>query len=99
MATATTTTTTSIKSIIQYENTDIYIRQNNVEHLGFDKTKTFEEMIELAKQHKCIIISKNGGGKWYLKGQGKNYTTTKEKMIEKTGKFPRIKCWLIEYTD
>ena len=89
----------TIKSIKQYENCDIYIRQNNVQLLGFDNTKTLEEMIEIARQNKCIIIAKNGGGKWYLKGQGKNYNTTEEKIATKIGKFPRIKCWLLEFSE
>ena len=50
-----TSVPTTIISIKQYENCDIYIRKNNVQLLGFDKTKTLEEMIEIARQNKCII--------------------------------------------
>ena len=59
-----------------YENCDIYIGQNDVQHLGFDKNKTIGEMIDIAIAHNCFIIIKNGKGKWYLKGQKKNFDET-----------------------
>lgn len=84
------------KSIQLFEATDLYINGNDVERLGFDKNKTFGEMIDIAIANKCIIIIKNGSGKWYLKGQGKSYEIAKSKMIEHQGKYPRAKAWLIE---
>jgi len=85
------------KSVIMYSDCDVYIRQNNIEWYGYDKNITFGEMINKALEHKCSIITKNGNGKWYLKGQGKDYRVSKEKLEKNMGKFPRIKCWLVEF--
>ena len=63
-----------------YTNTDVYIRGNDVEWYGFDKNTTLGEMIDKAIEHKCTVITKNGGGKWYLKGLGKDYHFSKEKI-------------------
>ena len=89
-----------IKNIQMFNDCDVYIMKNEVEHLGFDKNKSFGEMIDLAILNKCTVITKNGSGKWYLKGQEKNYAETlvKIKANAGVGKFPRIKCWLIEYS-
>lgn len=88
---------TTVKSIKIYENCDVYVMGNDVQQLGFAKETTFGEMIDKATENNCAIITKNGGGKWYLKGQGKDYTETLLKIEENAGKFPRIKVWLIEY--
>jgi hypothetical protein len=86
-------------SILQYEACDVYIGQNDIERLGYAKNITFEEMVDKAINNKCIIITKNGGGKWYLKGLNKKYVDSKEKIEKNVGKYPRIKCWLIEMPD
>jgi hypothetical protein len=85
------------KSIILYNDCEAYIRENNIELYGYDKNTTFGEMIDKAIENKCIIITKNGNGKWYLKGLGKDYTVSKEKLEKTVGKYPRKKCWLIEF--
>lgn len=78
------------------ENTDIYMGQNNVQDLGFDKKKSFGEMIDIAIAHNCFIIIKNGKGKWYLKGQKKNFDETMVKLEKNIGKYPRRKCWILQ---
>jgi hypothetical protein len=83
--------------LIEYEDTDLYIGQNDVSIKGFDKTKTLSEMIAIALAHKSIILIKNGGGKWYIKGIGKDYDMSKQRIEEHVGKYPRRKCWLIKY--
>ena len=85
------------KSIQMYSDTDVYIRGNVVEWYGYDKDTTFEEMINKAIENKCTVITKNGGGKWYLKGLGKDYQSSKEKIEKNVGKYPRIKVWLLEF--
>lgn len=85
------------KSIILYNDCEVYIRENNIEWYGYDKNTTFGEMIDKAIENKCIIITKNGNGKWYLKGLGKDYTISKENLEKNLGKYPRKKCWLIEF--
>lgn len=85
------------KSILFYDNCDVYVHNNDIEIHGFDKNATFEEIIDKAIQNKCIIITKNGNGKWYLKGFDKDYVITKEKLEKNVGKYPRRKCWLIEF--
>jgi hypothetical protein len=87
----------AVISIKLYKECDVYIRQNSVEWLGFDKHKTFGEMVDLAILHKCHIITKNGGGKWYLKGQDKDYISSMNKIENAAGKYPRIKCWILEF--
>jgi hypothetical protein len=89
-----------IKNIQMFTDCDVYIMKNEVEHLGFDKNKSFGEIVDLAILHKCTVITKNGSGKWYLKGQEKKYAETLVKIQANAGvgKFPRIKCWLIEYS-
>lgn len=82
--------------LIEYEDTDVYIGQNDVSIKGFDKTKTLSEMIAIALVHKSIILIKNGSGKWYIKGIGKDYATSKQRIEEHVGKYPRRKCWLIK---
>jgi hypothetical protein len=85
------------KSIIFYEDCDVYHGDNNIERLGFDKTTSFGSMIDKAIEHKCNIIIKNGNGKWYLKGLDKDPAVSKERIESNLGKYPRVKCWLIEF--
>jgi hypothetical protein len=85
------------KSVLFYDNTDVYINNNDIEIYGYDKNTTFGEMIDKALENKCIIITKNGKGKWYLKGLDKDYVITKEKLEKNVGKTLRSKCWLIEF--
>ena len=90
----------NIKMSMQLFNaTDAFIGQNNVERLGFDKNKTLEEMIELATEHKCPLVVKDGRGKWYLKGQGKTYeeieaalNRNKENIEHKN-----VKCYVLRF--
>ena len=85
-----------LKSIQLYEDCDVYIRGNDVEWYGYDKDLTLGEMINKAIENKCHIITKNGNGKWYLKGLGKDYNISKEKIEKNVGKYPRLKVWLLE---
>ena len=85
------------KSIKLYEDCDVYIRQQNIEWYGYDKNLSFGEMLDKAILYKCNILTKNGNGKWYLKGLGKDYKTSEEKCIKNAGKTKRIKCWLIDF--
>ena len=84
-------------TIQMYTDCDVYIRGNNIEWYGYDKNTTFGEMIDNAIEHKCNVITKNGNGKWYLKGLDKDYLETKEKIEANVGRFPRIKCWLVKF--
>ena len=85
------------RSIKQYDDCDVYIRGNDIEWYGYDKTASFGEMINKAIEHKCNVLTKNGNGKWYLKGYGKDYEATKSKIEQNVGRFPRLKVWLIEF--
>jgi len=78
-----------------YPNCDILIHKNDVQDLGFDKTKTIGEMIDLAIMHGCNIIVKNGKGKWYLKGKGMDIEVLKDEIEKNTGKYPRRMCYLL----
>ncbi len=84
--------------IIKYDNCDILINQNDVDHYGFDKTKTFGEILDLAIMTNCRIIIKAGyNGKWYLKGQNKDIEFLKNKIDQNIGKSrDGVCCYLIE---
>ena len=86
-----------IKKIHCYDDCDVYMNKNEIQPLGFDKNKSFGEMLDIASLYKCNIICRNGGGKWYLK-KG-DYDISKEKIKSNIGKYPKIKCWLIKYYD
>lgn len=85
-------------NITRYLNCDILINQNDIEQYGFDKSKTEQEMIELAIQNECPIVVKSGeNGKWYLKGKNKSIQSIKHKIEEHKGKFRNgVYCLLIE---
>jgi hypothetical protein len=86
-----------LTSIQLYENRDVYINKNFGEPLGYESTKTFGEMVDLAMSNNCHIIVKNGNGKWYLKGGDKTFQKCKETLESTATNFPRIKSWLLEY--
>jgi len=87
----------NFKSIKLYENSDVFaFSLGNVEYYGYSSSKTIGEMIDIAIQNNCKIIMKQGKGKWYLKGQDKEYDNLKTKLETNNGKYPRRKCWLID---
>ena len=76
----------SYTKITRFSKCDILLHKNDVDWYGFDKTKTEREMIQLAIEHQCPIIIKNGiNGKWYLKGKGKTIDYLKSLIYEKVG--------------
>ena len=86
---------TTVVSIERFDDCDIYIRQNEVEAYGYPAETTFGEMVDKALANNCVAITKNGGGKWYLKALGQPYNTVNAKATEAAGKFPRMKTWVI----
>lgn len=67
--------------ITRYPNKDILINKNEVQQNGFDKNMTLGQMIDLAIEHNCRVICKNGtNGKWYLKGKNIPYEDLKTKL-------------------
>lgn len=89
-----------VTKVTSYKGVDVYMNNNDVERLGFNKNMTYEEMLSLAIKHKCPIIIKNGNGKWYLKGQGIDFTTVKEKVLSKINnnlpRYENITLYLVE---
>lgn len=85
-------------NITRHLNCDILINQNDIEQYGFDKSKTEQEMIDLAIQNECPVVVKSGeNGKWYLKGKNKSILSIKHKIEEHKGKFRNgVYCLLIE---
>jgi len=84
-----------------YPETDILHHQNDVQPLGFPKTKTLGEMIACAREHECNIITKNGkNGKWYIKGNGRTLEFLKNKLDQNIGKMRKgVFCLLLEFRD
>ena len=74
----------SYNTITRYLKCDIDRSYGDIQPLGYEKTKTEGEMIDLACLHGCKVIVKNGiNGKWYLKGKTK---TAYVQATEKYGK-------------
>ncbi len=70
---------------------------NSVEKNGFDKMLSFCQILEIALRHKCTVITKNGGGKWYIKGENKPFDDSVKKAIQHEGKHPGQITWVIKY--
>ena len=94
----------NFSNIKLYSGCDILIHKNNVHQKGFDKTIAFEEMLNIAYEHNCPILVKNGKGKWYLKGHGTSIEQL-QKQIEgqvevldrlEKNKYKNVKLWLLE---
>lgn len=76
----------SYRSITRFERSDCLINCNDIELLGFDKTKTQGEMIDLAVEYGCCMIVRNGNnGKWYLKGLGRDAGEIRDKLEHNVG--------------
>jgi len=88
----------NFNKISKYDKCDILKNQNDIEYYGFDKTKTLEEMIDLAINNNCKIIIKGGyNGKWYLKGKDRDINFLKLKINENIGNSrDGVCCYLIE---
>lgn len=65
---------TNSKKIMKIiKGSDCLIGRNDVERLGYVKTTSLSQMIQLATKYTCPLIIKDGKGKWYLKGRGYSY--------------------------
>ena len=82
-----------------FNATDALIGQNDIERLGFDKNRSLEDMIELATQHRCPLVVKDGRGKWYLKGQGKTYEQITDALQQNKENidYKNVKCYVIRF--
>ena len=56
-------------------------------------------MIELATEHKCPLVVKDGRGKWYLKGQGKTYEEIEEGLNQNKENidYKNVKCYVLRF--
>jgi hypothetical protein len=89
---------TNLKSVNLYEKCDPFYGTNNVEFYGYHRDTTLGEMVDKAIAYNCNIIQKNGKkGKWYLKGQGKEYDVSKEEIEKKVGNNKYKMVWLIKF--
>ena len=86
-----------IKNIKLYNDTDVFIGNNNIERLGYDRNETFTDILKIAIDNKCHIIIKSGKGKWYLKGMNKDFISCKNTIENNLNNHIYKKCWLIEY--
>jgi len=76
---------TKMPEVTKYRATDVFRNKNDVSQLGFDKNKSYDEMLKIAIENKCCIIVKDGSGKWYLKGQDMDFEIVK-KHVEDANK-------------
>lgn len=66
-----------LRSLTTFSKCDFNIGKNDVEQLGYDKNLTIGHMIDVALEHSCRVIIKNGiTGKYYLKCQNMSYNDT-----------------------
>ena len=57
-----------LRSLTTFAKCDFNIGKNDIEQLGYDKNLTIGHMIDIALEHSCRVIIKNGiTGKYYLK--------------------------------
>jgi hypothetical protein len=91
------TTTQTITSIRRFTDKDPFPFKNKVEWLGFSKENTLGQMIDLAMQNDCNMITKNGGGKWYVKNE--DYNEIIRRMNNEENKYhrPRYITYVIQY--
>jgi hypothetical protein len=70
---------------------------------GLDKHKTLAEVIKIAMQINCCVVTKNGKGKWYIKAKKicNNYEKLQDKLnikyINKIKSDKRNHCYLLKY--
>lgn len=88
----------NIKNITIYNKCDILLHRNDIQKLGFDKNKTFEEIKEIAIANNCPVIIKAGlKGKWYIKGKNMDLDVLKKLASINEGKYRNgIICYIIE---
>ena len=86
----------SMASVTEYTDCDFWIHRNDIQRLGFDKTLSYGEMIDLALKHRCPIIVKNGKGKWYLKGNGRTKDEIQRQIEKHLGKRRRRILYFVD---
>jgi hypothetical protein len=87
-----------ISSIKLFREKDPYPFKNKVEWYGFAAETTLGQIIDIAIQNNCNIITKNGGGKWYLKNE--NYSDALSVLNDnEKARRARFICYLIKYED
>lgn len=64
-------------SYLTYSNTDVYA---GMENRVLPRETEFDNVILEAVRFGCNVIVKKGGGQWYLKGYGKDYDDTKQRI-------------------
>ncbi|NBY14787.1 MAG: hypothetical protein EBQ72_00330 [Actinobacteria bacterium] len=87
-----------VSSITLFTDKDVFPFKNKVEWLGFSKENTLGQMIDLAMQNDCNMITKNGGGKWYLKNEDYNEIIHRMNAQEDKYHRPRYITYVIKYT-
>lgn len=85
-----------VASIKLFRDKDPHPFKNQVEWYGYPSTHTFGQMLDLAIANNCNIITKNGGGKWYLKTENYEDTIVKMNDPDKYNR-PRHIYYLIQF--
>lgn len=64
-------------SYVTYSNTDVY---GGMENHVLPRETEFNNVVLEAARRGCIVIVRKGTGQWYLKGYGKDYIDTKQRI-------------------
>lgn len=80
-----------------FKKMDVYANKD----IKYNRNYTFEEVVALAIKHKCHVIERQGEGQWYLKGEGIDFSTTKDEVLRRkdiyTEKYENIILYLLDY--
>ena len=90
-----------LRGITTFDKCDFYIGKNEIERLGYESNTSMGHMIDLALEHKCRVIIKNGvNGKFYLKCKDMSYNDVLTLAQAKEGKMrDGVLCYVLNTID
>ena len=91
----------TLRGITTFDKCDFYIGKNEIERLGYSGKTSMGNIIDLALEHKCRVIIKNGvNGKYYLKCKDMSYNDVLPLAQAKEGQMrDGVLCYVLNTTD
>ena len=91
----------TLRGITTFDKCDFYIGKNEIERLGYSGKTSMGHIIDLALEHKCRVIIKNGvNGKYYLKCKDMSYNDVLLLAEAKEGQMrDGVLCYVLNTTD